>query len=656
MNLGLHPGWTSRGVDIEPPSERPTDTGLLRLQEAIQRRDLFRVVPLFISWVDSLDHESPEIHNAAQEELQNMSAPVLSEILRNVDPLRNTAQDPAYGLNLSRGMAHFCDATRLNDEFGVRAHYVALVQAMRTLMAARQHTDWRLLIMDYEVMIRCAGAAIDFQAATFFYEAITEHGFGEEITKEVRSEFYKARYMTEPLYYQFDRARILHLPRDNVPHVGYNNLHRLDRLRYNLNALQKTPYNRMRGSQHQDNRRMLRARFGGHSFQAQYREAKKHGILYDEDFLITSMICFSRANALDIMKHASFSEGFGVYTASRKGGTMEKLRIGRREWRYGNPRRPTTRFLNALVEALGSMSRIGLAIQLIRNVSLYQDVPITREVWSNLLQWTYVCTGKVNTRMQQAGSKRGLTTVKPEVLFEIWDTMTEEFGFEPTFDDYTVYVKTLFIKNGFTKGLDVLRTKMIPHYRSLVEQHKQAIFDDVLRADLVKTDVKSPSPQRVRAEVLKEYAWYQIQSCLLQLFKASSRNQARRKSNFTKIVLPNIILEFDEFLTDSFEYRTEFGYVSIRRHVDQPRWRWYDAERETLPQRLPWYDVKEKDKPLSVKRLRSDNWPTIPPLKVKHRTRHPYPRQRVLGKAPPSFDLDRAGRQWWKNVERDLMM
>ncbi|KAF9768868.1 hypothetical protein IL306_013786 [Fusarium sp. DS 682] len=642
-------------IPEEASTYRPTPLDVLL--RAIRCQDIGRVLPAFQTWVVSLVNDDIQIANVALQELAELPVATFSEILRALDPVANKHLDVAHGIAISPGEMQFTNACHLVDEFGVRHQHRLVLNAMKILTQARRDAGRKLVLSDYEILIRCAGAAGDIADAAFFFGLITRHDLGPKRTTATWNEFLKARYMTDPVYYQYHRQRVLYKPREGYRlffRTELNNVWRLESLRHSQNALRAIPFNRQRHRLWADNMLWMRKKTGFQSYFAHWRRSKDTGVLLNEELLCTSLIAFARSGSFQHMRGIVLKRGFGIgLKEHRRSGTFTVN--GRKTFRPGNPRAPTERLLNAIVEAFGSMMRIRLACQLLIHVSNSYNIPIPRETWCNLFNWAYVCGAKPNQRQRRfMGNFPTSSKVNSSVVTEIWDTMTSEpYNVKPSFENYINYINVLIFKHRFSEALDMIRNHAVPHYRLLEKQHLQNVFDEVLQ------EVSEPSHRRITIETQKDHMWYQIAKCLENLLNTASKDSRRRNGKFATTAVPHIVTDFSEFLHDQIRYRTSQGYVCLERTVEVPRFKWTKEIRTTLPQLKGGLETQAMASRGLIEEEetyegRMENWPRDREMRIIDWKRKPQPRTRAMGPAPESTDVN--AREWWKNLEDELMM
>ncbi|KAI8667218.1 hypothetical protein NCS56_00857100 [Fusarium sp. Ph1] len=646
MFTGKMGNWLSDETGIDNPSS------LDHLLRSIQCCDHTRILPNFYEWVESLVDADANVATAALQELAELPVVTFSEILRWIDPVANNSKhDVAHGLNISLGHTQFTNLGKLVNDFGVRDHHRTLLDAATILFDACQETGRNLLVTDYEVFIRCAGAAADPVAAADFFGAIAKSGLEKKRTTATWNEFVKARFMIDPLYYQFDRSRVAVLARRMFKerkrrYLPPGSMKRMERLRYSLNAHRALPFNRLPHRVSQDTRALHGKRQSFHGYRRHWLRSKEYGTLVDEELLCTSMIAFARAGNLANLRGVVTLRGFRLKFTENEGITVAR---GGKNFREGNPREPTERILSAIVESFGCMSRITTAKELLIHFSKWHNIKIPHETWSSLLNWAYVCASKPFQPQRKLMGDYAANVVKPFDIQRIWETMTSApYNVEPTFEDYSVYIKTLIIQRKFRPALDLMRGYAIPYYRHLEQQHEAIVFDEVLQ------EFSRPSHRRIQIETQKEHVWYHIATWLNNLLSSASACKWQRNGHFMQVVIPEIVEEFSEFFHDQVRYRTAQGHVCIKRDMSVPRFTWSRKARKSLPQDRGGPEVKAMEKQGKIN-LDDPNfkWPRVPTMKVVEWKRTPVARVRAMGPAPESTDVNARG--WWDKLERELM-
>ncbi|KAG5981904.1 hypothetical protein E4U55_002545 [Claviceps digitariae] len=704
--------FKKHNVSHSPLHPRPAPpTELDKVLVAVQGQQPDQVYRAFRAWTRILGIGD----EAAVRRAQELPGPSFSEILRSLDPLPPLSDgkhiDIAHELNLTQGLAQFIHISQWVTRFGVRRRHRLVLRGMMTLLAVRSRSPLGLSTADHEVMLRCAGVAADYQASKTIWAKMAESGLQHYRTAKTWLEFVKARFMTEPIYYQFDRSRVAVMARDlysNRNPLSMATLKRMDRMRLSINAMKRHPWNRRPDVVDEDMRRLLRRKSDFRSYKSHWIRNLYFGHDVDEELMCASIIAFARSSSLHAIKSLVFNKFYGIHFDEQSEPGNPRI-SGGHELPPSSRLRPTTRLLHAIVEALGSMSHILLAMKLLDFISQRYNIVIPPETWSNLLNWTYLCASKPFRPMRRLYEREHpsisiRTTTAPVDVRAIWNAMTSApYNVTPTFHDYDVLIKTLLIQRSLRQALAVIRNNIIPLHQRAQSDHELALFDEILQSDLGPSSPQA-TRRRIQAALHKDYIRHHITSWLNKLLKIASKNSGYRDHDFTKTVIPDLLLEFADFFPPQVRYRTAQGVVQLIRpefttapivttdrdltgptvRTIPPRFSWLKAMRETLPQKKAGIyarhapDVHHPQFP----------YPTVPTMKILEWRRVPTRRSHILGRAPktrlnktsgrtrpmmnmkasrqsgPGTMLSRVGarksrikaRKWWINLAEELML
>ncbi|PHH58914.1 hypothetical protein CDD81_4160 [Ophiocordyceps australis] len=578
------------------------------LLRAIHTKNAGQVASSFLAWTSLLQDDASPLHAAAVSQAQGLSAPALSDVLRSLDPLGSPQLDVAHGLCISQGQAQSSDLGSLLDEFGVRHHHGRVLAGMQCLLKLRNdESSCRLMPADYGVLLRCAGAALDLQAAKRFWADMALHGLQSRRTTSTWTDFIKARFVTEPVYYQFHLGRVAlsarHLYANRSP-LPMAVLKRLDKLRLSINASMREPWNRRRDDVSEDMMRLLRRRHGYRGYKGHWLRALFYGLAMDEALLCASIIAFARSGSLRMIDKAILAGYYGIHIA-RDGGTLQVS--GGHALPRDSPIMPTARLLNAIVDGLGSLSHTALAGKLVDFISCRYALEVPAETWSKLLNWTYVCASKPLSQMRRVHGSLESTIPTPRDVSHLWSLMTSpRHSMEPSFADCNIAMRALIHLRAIRPAVDLLRNQAMPLYQRLVRGHDQALLEEALVND-------------------------------------------HRNGPIVQVLVPDLVREFAHFLPPQVRYRSAQGHVQLLRPGATRRYAWDPAQRLSLPQKRAAIYVRHLEK--------SDepdfDYPRVASMPILEWQRRPYRRLETLGRAPLAADSRLA---WWKRLEKEMML
>ncbi|KAF4512236.1 hypothetical protein G6O67_001402 [Ophiocordyceps sinensis] len=661
--------WPQALHERFPLARDPPKGGALQgVLDAVRTKNTGQLLKAFIAWTSVLRRSG---NDGAVREVQQLPATAVSEIVRSLDPVLNPHLDVAHGLTIGSGETQFTPSRSLVDEFGVRTHHGQVLLGMRALLSARARANLPFAPADYEVMMRCAGAAVDRLAGKRFWTAMTDGGLQNWRTSRTWVEFLKGRFMTEPLYYQFDRTRAMMLPRDlhsETKPLSLGTVKRLDRIRLGLNALSHHPWNRDPARLDRDWRRLLRRRVGYGSYLKHFHRMIGYGYAVDEEFLCASMVAFSRCGRQSAICTLVLEHHYGIRVVRDE--ELFRWNVeGGDSLPADSPIRPTARLLDAVVDAFGALCNLPLGVSLVQHISLRYNVPIPPETWSNLLRWAYINSSSPYRQMRRAERHRDLRPASIQDSLHVWRAMTSETNnVQPSFDDHCCHAKMLIRVRSFAPAIDTIRDHLVPRYRLLDDEYRKAVLDELLLNDTCLAP-RTATHRRRQAEVRKDHARYHIARCLHMLLKTASQNSAHRRGRVMRILVPNLLAEFADFFPHYVSYRTANGLAVIRCKGATRRFDWVRAWRTTLPANLCSGHLDE-DGPVDTY-----DWPRAEEMSVLGWHRVPRARRNILGRAPvprdrtvvtdatdvsklPSADyrLRRGGIAWFERLERELML
>lgn len=582
-----------------------------------------------------------------------MALPVstFSEILRSIDPVTNPHQDITYGLNISLAQTQFTHVAKCLDQYGVRKRSRQLLRAVELVITARLNGDKPLLVGDFEVLFRCAGAASDIDAAIRAFGMMSKRGHAARRNTSTWVEFLKARFLVDPQYYQWDRARVVVNARQmysNKEQFEPKAVWKMERIRLGRNALLVWPFSRTPGKERQELRMRLRQKRGRGSSHEHWMRSKMYGVLLNEELLCASMVVFARSGSWVSIKSIILRRGFRII-CKEDDKTGEVTVVGGKRFRKGSPREPTARLLNAIVESFGCMSRIQTGLKLLLYVSNKYEIPIPQATWSSLLSWAYVCASKPTSTMSRLRGNYPVNRTTYKNVLEIWEMMTSEpYNIQPSIDDYSCYIKALIQGHRLKEAIEVIREEVVPHYRQLEKEHFQIIAADILKSR------KRASYERLQMETLKEHTWFHIQSWFSKILKVASSNKPFRNKVFMQVHVPSLIHEFSDFFHPEVTYRTALGHVRLQRPNVVKRFDWVQETRRTLPQAVGGMVMESLYRKHGLDRADPKlEWRNVRQIKLQRWRREVRRRVRVKGEPPQAGDVN--ARQWWRTLEEELM-
>ena len=121
-----------------------------------------------------------------------------------------------------------------------------------------------------------------------------------------------------------------------------------------------------------------------------------------------------------------------------------------------SPLHPTGRLLFTIAHIFGTNNDIPTALRLVDHVARQYSLHIPREVWAQLLEWTFVLSRKRRGLRKTDGASLG--QLPPASVASLWDTMTSEpYNIKPTMPMYNQYIANLNMRQMVKPTLRMMR-------------------------------------------------------------------------------------------------------------------------------------------------------------------------------------------------------
>ncbi|KAI0805192.1 mitochondrial ATPase expression-domain-containing protein [Xylaria sp. FL0064] len=529
------------------------------------------------------------IEDMSQEELQDavMSLPrtTFTEFFRALDLLRVARDcDPVGENHVTLGMYQILNMTSM-DEYGVRKLYTKLLRRLLTLKSALQAAGYTLHVEEYISLIRCAGASSDLWTVGALWNDLSSGPLLPWRNSELYAEYIKARFLTEPLYTSYRKPwgmvtpRNLHRSRLMLAAIA---VRRLDVLRAKVRSKSlKFGLNR----DTMDVEELMRAlRVKGPALRLFRTVIAYHSLRVDESLLCALMVALGRAGMLRAAGTQVLQRFFGVRNPIPIPGEPEvqSLRSG------PSLVRPSIRLIRAVVETYGSNSEISVAVRLVEHLSSTYDIPITEDVWQDLLEWSHVMsTPPAATAWHLA--RLSAKYPSAQAVEVIWNAMVSHpYNHTPTFRNYNVLIRNLISRrpDDLVPVLSRIR-EAVRLYNEQCREYEAAVFDYTVYKRTA--DVPSTINDRFqRARHKKQMMWFDISDWCRMFLK---HQQFSRVSAIPNPLIPQFIEEFRPFLKNPIEYLTPTGRISL---VDPTIETFVGIPAGFIEQRMPMKNSKGK--------------------------------------------------------------
>jgi hypothetical protein len=236
----------------------------------------------------------------------------------------------------------------------------------------------------------------------------------------------------------------------------------------------------------------------------------------------------------------------------------------------GSSLRPTDRLLYTIAHVFGSNNQVRLANTLVSFVSRQYCVPITFEVWLQLLEWTLAL---VLPRATRTDKTKSMGKVHWSVLEDLWGEMTEgPCAIQPNIVMHMIRARSQQHRGSITHFTETMRFAI-----GMYEEHGGAA--EALRTALLNicdTILQQPTTDDLQILPAK---FFHIRRAFvlaslrkdrdLQLLIVAVRRGLREnhwvgpQTDFERVHMPNMVRDFQSYLPDSFSYRSTGGTIAM---------------------------------------------------------------------------------------------
>ncbi|KAE8350968.1 mitochondrial ATPase expression-domain-containing protein [Aspergillus coremiiformis] len=260
-----------------------------------------------------------------------------------------------------------------------------------------------------------------------------------------------------------------------------------------------------------------------------------------------------------------------------------------------SPLYPSSRLLFAIAHAFGTNNDISAALRAIEFISTSYEIPVPDTVWLELLERSFVLS---RHRFGPDAKRDAKGKVPYEFVKGIFETMTSStFNVRPTVDMHRILAKTAWDQ----ARLSEFHRHMRAAYELLREtRKKRRTARTTIEAYLGGVSSRSSSRRRSRidptalqsrafAEAVHTYDVLRLRAFqqtitierLARLLILHKRWTGRDNPVWERCLLPQVLEEWQDFLPQSFEYRTKGGQVML---LGKTRW---GQRRLTVHNRVP---------------------------------------------------------------------
>ncbi|KAK3944329.1 hypothetical protein QBC46DRAFT_375003 [Diplogelasinospora grovesii] len=483
------------------------------------------------------------------------------------------------------------------DIWGVRKIYVLLLHRMVGAARLRLEAGHSLLLSDYKILLRCAGAASDPTSAYFIWRMMDKQGQAHTRDSSTYHEFIKARFLTDELYTQYDLARFrvrpIDLNRQKLRILSHRKLTNLRALERNMLAIRRYRFGQNR---HELDKveHLMRIFRKVRPLKKLFAVVTDGKYPIDEGLLCSFIVAFARSGSLNFIEKNILAPFWGIRLNRFKSGEVTITYTPMPP--LGQLIKPTERLLDAVLTSYCSNAEVAAALKLADFISRSYGIPIPERMWFKLLQLAHVQTSKpccIEWRI--TGLKYKM--VHPKSVEMIWNAMTSPpYNVRPGFAEHRIMI-TWLLANRRIKEAIALLLELESSYKTLLGELEGAYQRYVLAVEL-GAGVAKAKKAWLDTHVRKVAMAYEFEVMLYRLLKRVRRNRWL-DDDFTARLIPQLVDAFRSLLPATVKYKTPTGTVQIhsfrpvgvthmaRVELDQPAQVTGDIRRPYIRRRSP---------------------------------------------------------------------
>jgi len=535
-----------------------------------------------------------------------------SELLRSLDPLNTLSRelDSTAGVHVGPGMATETPIGQGLDIWGVRKVYSALLKRVLAGVELRLEAGHRLLDSDYQVLLRAAGSASDYESVKSIWTLIVQQRL--PLHGGLYHDFLRARFLTEPLYSQYSLEWLRVRPLSVVTQKrGF----RPDPRR--VAKLSQAVRKRVRRQSERFGQNRSKTKTVNYLYRNMRKQmpplrlyrhvtSKIHPV--EERAVSALIVALGRAASMwfvekmilgkywNIHVRKSRTEGFSV-----KPGTPFP-------YAPDDPMRPTERLIEAVTDCYGCNGEIRGAMEVATAISHRYNIPMTKDVWVKLLSWAYVAGSNVS-REEWTMIDMADRLLEKGTLESIWDTMVAEpYKVKPDFTHHCLLIATMIRQRQYREAIQCMM-ELEPTYRNIQAELEGAFYKEAITR-VIGVDCPKTKKAWSDALVQKHAAWYWFQRLCRSLMMNTRYPEdapGPPDHEFTTQLMPQFIDKFRDLMPRLVKYHVSTGAVQLIRVQPVNRMWWTKVWREKPG--IATADLL-RFKPLSVaQRIRLNNRP-----------------------------------------------
>ncbi len=495
------------------------------------------------------DHAKLEGFGKTSLLLSSIPPTTFSEILRCMDPKHFVGRYTQLHKEMSRVMARRLGLYEVSDRDGYYQFCSAFLADIQRILEAR-HRRYAATLSDYKYLLRCTRATGHIRAAEWIWASLTANREDYKVSP------HKLPAPDAECYNCYLSIKCWH---DNMNPL----------LRFRLRVISDnfgprswdTPPYSLKGHAVGGRISSLKGQIAG-----LFREMVQAGVSGNEETFCLMMAALAREG--DMPRVASILQRVWNIDVQRLMSSNESETLSAKSYLPDSPFYPSEMLLYTISHAYGINNQIPTALRLVDFVSSQYSIPISTNVWNELLQWTFVLSNKpkvLKRRGKVIDTGKEINQLPPEAVSNLWKAMiSEPYNVKPTIEMYNRLIINLSRQERYGEmqiRMEEARRLLIEDVRRL--SHLQALFNATTRR---------PSPMHLAEQRMRDLLFARLRVRLNRMYvKRWVRRLVYHGSNSLKYSdewsaqnVPNIVKNWSLFVPSKVKYSIRSGVVSFR--------------------------------------------------------------------------------------------
>ncbi|KAM7193775.1 hypothetical protein V8F20_008250 [Naviculisporaceae sp. PSN 640] len=497
---------------------------------------------------------------------------VFSELLRSLDPLNTLSRelDSTAGIHVGPGMAMETPIGQEFDIWGVRKVNATLLRRLLVAVELRLKAGCRLTSSDYQVLLRAAGSASDYESIKAIWTLIIQQRL--PLHGGIYHDFLRARFLTEPLYTQYNLEWLRVRPLSMVTQKEefnpcFTKVKRLSQLVRKRVRRQVERFGQNRTKITTVNYLYRNMRKGMPPLRL-YKHVTASLYPLEETVISALIIAFGRAGRLEFVEEVILPRYWNVCITRRTTdvGGWEVTPGDTVPFGHDDPMRPTERLIEAVIDCYGVNGEVARAQKVALAISHRYNIPMTTELWSKLFRWAYVAGCNVS-REEWTTIDMADKLLEKGTLESIWDTMVSEpYNLKPDFTQHCLLITTMVRQGQYREAIQIMTEQLGPMYRNIQAELEAAFCKEAMTRAMGVENAHKTKKTWSDALVRKHAAWYWFQRLCRTLLVTTRYPESASDPpdyEFTTQVMPQFIDRFRDVMPRSVRYQGISGTVHL---------------------------------------------------------------------------------------------